>query len=237
MNTLHVIMPVKDSPDTTREAIAALLQSQDIDYTFTVFNDFSTAENTTMLQQMADTHHFHLINWADRTNHPSPNYRLTLQEAQRQALADGSHLVIVESDVLVRPDTLRRLAETVEQGVGMVAAVTVDTDGQINFPYLYAQKLNSLHSPLSTKKRFSFCCTLLSHNFLQAYDFGVLDPTKSWYDVTISHQSIQLGFRNLLMLDNPVVHRPHSSRPWKLLKYTHPLRYYWQKITRKRDRI
>lgn len=230
-------MPVKDSPDTTREAIAALVHSEGIDFTFIVYNDFSSAENTAILQQLADTQGFRLFNWSEHTDHPSPNYRLTLQDARQQALADGTHLIIVESDVIVRPDTLRRIVETVTKGVGMVAAVTVDNDGNINFPYLYAKKISSLHSPLSTKKRFSFCCTLLSNEFLQACDFDLLDPTKDWFDVALSHQSLQLGFRNLLMLDNPVIHRPHSSRPWKLLKYTNPIRYYWQKIIRKRDRI
>ena len=233
MAPLHIIMPVKDSPDTTREAIMALLQTPDID--FTVYNDFSSPENTALLQQLAQEQGFRLINGADRTDHPSPNYRLTLQDAQQRALADGAHLVIVESDVLVKPDTITRLSDMVNDKVGMVAAVTVDNEGVVNFPYQYARRLHG--DVVNTRKRFSFCCTLLTNRLLQAYDFHLLDPTKAWYDVTISHQSIQLGLHNLLMLNNPVIHRPHSSRPWKQLKYTHPLRYYWQKITKKRDRI
>jgi hypothetical protein len=233
MAPIHIIMPVKDSPDTTREAIMALLQTPDID--FTVYNDFSSPENTALLQQLAQEQGFRLINWADRTDHPSPNYRLTLQDAQQRALANGAHLVIVESDVLVKPDTITRLSNMVNDKVGMVAAVTVDNEGVVNFPYQYARRLHG--DVVNTRKRFSFCCTLLTNRLLQAYDFHLLDPTKAWYDVTISHQSIQLGLHNLLMLNNPVIHRPHSSRPWKQLKYTHPLRYYWQKITKKRDRI
>ena len=233
MNPLHVIMPVKDSLDTTREAIAAVLQSEGID--FTVYNDFSTHENTAHLKQLSEQHGFRLVNWADLTDHPSPNYRLTLQDAQQRALAESAHLVIVESDVLVKPDTLRRMEGEVTNGVAMVAAVTVDENGDINFPYQYASHLHG--DIVNSHKRFSFCCTLLTNEFLKAYDFHQLDPTKAWYDVTISHQAIQLGFHNLLMLNNPVLHRPHSSRPWKQLKYTHPIRYYWQKITRKRDRI
>ena len=233
MAPLHIIMPVKDSPDTTREAIAAVLQNPNVD--FTVYNDFSTPENTAMLQQMAQEQGFRLVNWTDHTDHPSPNYRLTLQDAQQRALAEEAHLVIVESDVLVRPDTINRLNARVTDGVGMVAAVTVDNEGRINFPYRYARRLHG--DVVSTRKRFSFCCTLLTNQLLRAFDFHSLDPTKAWYDVTISHQSTQLGLCNLLMLDNPVEHRPHSSRPWKQLKYTHPLRYYWQKIIHKRDRI
>lgn len=233
MSNIHIIMPVKDSLDTAREAIEAILQQKSVD--LTVYNDFSTPENTEALKVMAKEKGFRLVNWADHTDHPSPNYRLTLQDAQERAIREGAHLVIVESDVTVRHDTIRKMEAEVKEGVGMVAAVTVDIAGNINFPYLYANNMGS--STISTNKRFSFCCTLLTLDFLKAYPFKQLDPEKSWYDVTISHMSTHLGFQNLLMLDNKVLHRPHSSRPWKLLKYTNPLKYYWQKITRKRDRI
>ncbi len=230
---LHVIMPVKDSMHTARQAIAALMQAGGVD--LTVYNDFSTAETTAELTEMARRLGFRLVNWADRTDHPSPNYRLTLQDAQRRALEAGAHLVIVESDVTVRPDTLARLQAAAADGVGMVAAVTVDTDGHVNFPYLYARRLRG--TAVDTTKRLSFCCTLLTNALLRAYSFDQLDPTKQWYDVAISHRSITLGFRNRLLLDTQVLHQPHSSRPWKQLKYTSPLRYYWQKLTQKRDRI
>ena len=230
---LHVIMPVKDSMHTARQAIAALMQAGGVD--LTVYNDFSTAETTAELTEMAGRLGFRLVNWADRTDHPSPNYRLTLQDAQRRALKAGAHLVIVESDVTVRPDTLARLQAAAADGVGMVAAVTVDTDGHVNFPYLYARRLRG--TAVDTTKRLSFCCTLLTNALLRAYSFDQLDPTKQWYDVAISHRSITLGFRNRLLLDTQVLHQPHSSRPWKQLKYTNPLRYYWQKLTQKRDRI
>ncbi len=230
---LHVIMPVKDSMHTARQAIAALMQAGGVD--LTVYNDFSTAETTAELTEMARRLGFRLVNWADRTDHPSPNYRLTLQDAQRRALEAGAHLVIVESDVTVRPDTLARLQAAAADGVGMVAAVTVDTDGHVNFPYLYARRLRG--TAVDTTKRLSFCCTLLTNALLRAYSFDQLDPTKQWYDVAISHRSITLGFRNRLLLDTQVLHQPHSSRPWKQLKYTNPLRYYWQKLTQKRDRI
>lgn len=233
MSNIHIIMPVKDSLDTACEAIEAVLRTPRAD--LTVYNDFSNAENTATLAQMAAEKGFRLVNWAEHTDHPSPNYRLTLQDAQKRALDDEAHLVIVESDVTVRPDTIERLAAEVAPRVGMVAAVTVDADDNINFPYLYATKM--VGGTVATSKRFSFCCTLLTQEFLKKYPFVQLDPTKSWYDVTISHMSNHLGFQNLLMLNNRVLHRPHSSRPWKQLKYTNPLRYYWQKLTKRRDRI
>ena len=233
MSKLIVIMPVKDSMGTARDAIRAVIGIRDVD--FTVYNDFSSAETTAELTAMAADYGFRLVNWADATDHPSPNYRLTLQDAQRRALSENAHLVVVESDVTVQNETIGRLAAEVKSGTGIVAAVTVDSNGEINFPYLYARKLKG--GTVSTTKRLSFCCTLLTNEFLQKFSFESLDPDKQWYDVFISHQSIRLGFRNLLMLDNRVLHRPHSSRPWKLLKYSNPLKYYWLKIINKRDRI
>ena len=181
-----------------------------------------------------------VVHISELTDHPSPNYRLVLQLAQEQALADDKHLVIVESDVIVHPNTFERMVDEVQQDVGMVAAVTVNEEGEYNFPYHYLRRLRYrflTKKTINTKKRFSFCCTLLTNELLHKADFQQLDPTKNWYDVTISHWSIALGFRNLLMLANPVLHFPHASRPWKRLKYTNPLLYYWRKITQKKDRI
>ena len=106
----------------------------------------------------------------------------------------------------------------------------------MNFPYEYAKDWHK--EVIDTKKRFSFCCTLLTEELLQAIDFEqVLDEKKNWYDVTLSHLSIKAGFTHLLRMDSPVIHRPHASRPWKQLKYEHPLRYYWRKLTQHLDRI
>jgi hypothetical protein len=116
----------------------------------------------------------------------------------------------------------------------MVAAVTTDERGAINFPYEYAK---GIREDGVCRKRFSFCCTLLTQALLQAYDFGQLDEKKNWYDVHISHVSQKLGFNNILQVSNPVLHKPHSSRPWKQLKYTHPLLYYWRKLTKGLDKI
>lgn len=229
---LHIIMPVKDSVERAEEAIRAVLATGQ---TLTVYNDYSTSDNTQRLQQLAATLPFTLMNLCDLTEHPSPNYLLVLQRAQQQALADHAHLVIVESDVVVRPDTFRLLEEQVEPGVGMVAAVTVNEQGDINYPYDYAYRWSrGVHT---TKKRFSFCCTLITNEFLHTYDFAQLDPTKNWYDVFITHQSSAFGLENRLMTNNPVLHRPHSSRPWKLLKYKNPILYYWRKLTQHKDRI
>jgi hypothetical protein len=234
---LHIIMPVKDSIEMTEKAIRAVVSSG---HTLCVYDDYSLPENAKQLDEIATETGIQIVRIADLTDHPSPNYRFVLQKAQQDALAQGKHLVIVESDVIVQAGTLDRMLTEVQDGVGMVAAVTVDENDEYNFPYHYLRNLRYRfinRQTIATKKRFSFCCTLLTNELLHKADFQQLDPTKNWYDVTISHWSLALGLCNLLMLDNPVLHFPHASRPWKRLKYTNPLLYYWRKITQKRDRI
>ena len=236
-NKLHIIMPVKDSLEMAERAIRAIVDSG---HTLCVYDDNSLKDNAKRLDKLASETNIQVIHISDLTDHPSPNYRLVLQLAQKQALTENKHLVIVESDVMIQPETLNRMVEEVQPEVGMVAAVTVDENGEYNFPYHYLRRLRYrflAKNTIQTKKRFSFCCTLLTNELLQKADFQLLDPTKNWYDVTISHWSVALGLRNLLMLDNPVLHFPHASRPWKRLKYTNPLLYYWRKFTQHKDRI
>ena len=234
---LHIIMPVKDSLEMAERAIRAIVDSG---HTLCVYDDNSLKDNAKRLDKLASETNIQVVHISDLTDHPSPNYRLVLQLAQKQALTENKHLVIVESDVIIQPKTLNRMVEEVQPEVGMVAAVTVDENGEYNFPYHYLRRLRYrflAKKTIQTKKRFSFCCTLLTNELLQKADFQLLDPTKNWYDVTISHWSVALGLHNLLMLDNPVLHFPHASRPWKRLKYTNPLLYYWRKFTQHKDRI
>lgn len=228
---VHIIMPVKDSPETAEQAVRAIVASG---YTLTVYDDYSRAENAARLDRLRDETGIEVVHLCDKIDHPSPNYRWVLNEAQREALEKGENLVIVESDVIVRPETIARMQKAVTDKTGMVAAVTVNEAGEINFPYEYAKKIKA-DGPC--KKRFSFCCTLLTKAFLESYSFAHLDPEKNWYDVHISHMSVKSGFENVLQVSNPVLHKPHSSRPWKLLKYTNPLLYYWRKLTQRRDKI
>lgn len=230
-SNLYVIMPVKDSIEIAEQAIRAIVSSG---HTLTVFDDNSTAETAALLDQLASELKIGVVHVGQLIDHPSPNYRWVLITAQRECLETNRHLVVVESDVIVRPDTLDRLAAAVEPKVGMVAAVTHDAEGQVNFPYEYAKRI---HADGVCTKRFSFCCTLLTNTFLRAYDFEQLNPEKNWYDVHISHMSVKLGFDNILQVTNPVLHKPHSSRPWKQLKYTNPLLYYWRKLTQHKDKI
>lgn len=238
MKELHIITPVKDSIDTTIATIDSILSSRlDWPHTYTIYNDFSSPENTDRLIKLAQEKDFTLVNLSDITSNPSPNYGLVLQEAQRKALEVDAGLVIVESDVIVAPETLQKLADaSVELSqCGIAAAVTVDDDGNINYPYLHAR--GQENRVIETRKHCSFCCSLLTPTLLKSIDFGKLDPSKNWYDVSISHDSLKKGLKNYLFTSLPVVHHPHSSRPWKLLKYKNPLKYYWRKYTKGLDKI
>ena len=238
MSKLHIITPVKDSLETTLLTIDSIMSSEcSVDFSYTVYNDFSSDETTRSLQIKSENLGFTLVNLKDLTDHPSPNYLLVLQMAQQKAIEENAHLLIIESDVILGKNTLQKMAEnvTMHDKVGMVAAVTTDISGKINFPYLYAKSFKS--GIYETKKRLSFCCTIMNINFLKSFNFNELNPEKNWYDVFISHKSVELGFSNYLLTSLPVLHLPHSSRPWKLLKYSNPIKYYWLKITNKRDKI
>ena len=227
-----ILMPVKDSLETAEQAIRAIVKSG---HTLRVYDDNSTAENAQRLDALSKELGIEVVHVGKEINHPSPNYRWVLIEAQREALVKGQDLIIVESDVIVRPETIDQLiVKSQEPSVGIVAAVTVDEEGNVNFPYEYAKGIKA--DGVCTK-RFSFCCTLLTKAFLEAYDFEQLDPEKNWYDVHISHMSVKMGYTNILQVSNPVLHKPHSSRPWKQLKYTNPILYYWRKLTQGRDKI
>lgn len=231
-----VITPVKDSWHTTIETIQSVHNSNG-NFCYCVFNDFSTAETTSKLESAKTQYNFKLINLKDYTNTPSPNYRLVLQMAQQKALELNLPLIIVESDVEVKKHTLQELirhSEELEE-CGMVGAVTTDYEGQINFPYLKFK--SAKQKIIQTKHSLSFCCTLLTTALLQQYDFKLLSSEKHWYDVSISRKSIQLGLSNYIVISLGVLHKPHSSRPWKQLKYRNPIKYYFQKLIKKLDRI
>ena len=238
MRSLHIITPVKDSIDSTLNTIQAIMDSHiNVPHTYTVYNDFSTPQNTQRLQEASERLGFRLVNLSDLTTHPSPNYLLVLQTAQQEALSQDAALLIVESDVTVAPHTLQELYQGALQrpDCAIAAAVTTDEQGQINYPYLHAR--GHENSVYPEKKHCSFCCSLLTPQFMSRYNFHQLDPNKNWYDVTISHEALRLGFSNYLFTNLPVIHRPHSSRPWKQLKYTNPIKYYWLKFTKGLDKI
>lgn len=231
-----VITPVKNSLSTVKRTLKSISESsREIDYF--VFNDFSDQQTEDYLVANQQNFNYQLINLKDHVNTPSPNYRTVLIMSQKMALKANSDLVIIESDVIVKPETISELLnyKNRQQDVGMVAAITTDEHGKINFPYNHVSE--SEPDMIHTKRSLSFCCTLLSNQFLQAMDLNDLKEDKDWYDVHISRKSRAIGFDNLLIKSLPVLHLPHSSRPWKMEKYKNPLKYYFKKFFLKRDRI
>lgn len=231
-----VITPVKDSLQTTISTINSIT-SADGSFLYCVYNDFSSTETTQTLKTLCNQEKIELINLSEITSTPSPNYRLVLQLAQERALKLELPLIIVESDVEVQQHTLEELVKQSKKlpKCGMVGCVTKDRDGKINFPYQNYKRTRK--EIIKTKHSLSFCCTLITNEFLKTYDFKTLAIQKHWYDVTISRKSLQLGFNNYLLVYNGVLHKPHSSRPWKLLKYKNPIKYYYLKLIKHLDKI
>jgi GT2 family glycosyltransferase len=231
-----VITPVKNSPDTTLKTIEAICHSGCVS-NYYVFNDFSEKPTKELLEKSRQKFNFNLIHLEEVTTNPSPNYKLVLQMAQEKALKKKLPLIIIESDVVIEPDTITELLKINEtvKNPGLVGAITVDTKGNYNFPYNFEKKKSN--EIVNTSHSLSFCCTLLSVPFLSSFNFTELSQKKDWFDVSISRQSKKLGFNNYLAKGVRVLHLPHSSRPWKNLKYSNPFLYYFNKIIQKRDRI
>ncbi|MGQ7870045.1 glycosyltransferase family A protein [Sunxiuqinia sp. sy24] len=231
-----VITPVKDSIETTLQTIEAIHQA-DGDHLHVIYNDFSSPENKAILEEKKTTFGYELINLEDVTQTPSPNYNLVLQMAQQKAKELNIPLIVIESDVIIWKDTLNKMLDLsrIAPACGMLGAVTTNEDGDINFPYLNFK--NEKQPLIDTSHSLSFCCTLLSPDLLRSFSFQELSREKDWYDVFISRKSKTLGYKNYLATMLPVIHKPHSSRPWKQLKYTNPVKYYFNKFINRKDRI
>ena len=69
MNKLHIITPVKDSPETTLKTIDGIIGSEiATGFSYFIYNDFSTAETTELLRNKATELGFEHINLADLTS-------------------------------------------------------------------------------------------------------------------------------------------------------------------------
>lgn len=232
-----VVTPVKNAVEASLETIRAVKQSTG-QFAYWVFDDFSSEETKLSLRAASQEMDFKLIHLEELTDHPSPNYDKVLRMAQEKALETNVPLIIIESDVTVQPDTIERLLSFTHANpnTGLVGAITHDDQGRVNFPYLKF-KNEKRREATKTNRSLSFCCTLLSNEFLKRYDFSHLDLEKDWYDTHISHKAQELGFDNYILLDVPVWHKPHGSRPWKQLKYTNPVYYYFKKWFFGKDKI
>lgn len=231
-----VITPVKNSIETTLETAEAIKASS-VPVEHKIYNDFSTEETKVQLDENSSVHGYKVVHLEDITDSPSPNYKLVLQIAQKEAIEQGLPLLVVESDVTVEHHTIEKMLDFLEKhtDAGLIGAITVGYDKKVNFPYLKFKKVKA--PVIDTNRSLSFCCTLFSPKFLQRYDFMSLDDAKDWYDTFMSKKSVELGFKNYVLMDTPVLHKPHGSRPWKQLKYKNPLKYYFLKFWKGMDKI
>lgn len=231
-----VITPVKDSVSTTIE-VAKSIASSNCDIQHIIFDDFSTEETVEVLRNNKESLNFELIRLNELTNHPSPNYKLVLEIAQKKAVEMSLPLIVIESDVIIKENTINNLLSHLNKfpNAGLIGCVTTDENENINFPYLKFSK--EKREIICTNRSISFCCTLISPKLLSTFSFKDLNDKKDWFDVFLSHKSIELGFQNWLLLNSPVLHKPHGSRPWKKLKYTNPLKYYFNKYLKGLDKI
>ena len=231
-----IVTPVKNALDNTLATIQKITKSN-IPVAHFVYNDFSEEETLLGLEKNKNEYGYTLINLSEILTTPSPNYKYVLQDAQRKALAANVPLIIVESDVEVAPATFEKMLNTLAENdnPGLIGAITVDENNEVNFPYLKFK--NKKETLFTTDRSLSFCCTLFSPAFLKANDLMQLQDGKDWYDTSISQQAISLGFTNYILMNAPVLHKPHGSRPWKKLKYSNPIKYYFQKFIKGRDKI
>jgi hypothetical protein len=232
-----LITPVKDSLKTTREAVS-FLRSNNQEIPYFIFDDFSSQETRCWLEENALKYGYKVIGLEKYTKKSSPNYRTALILAQKIALENSTNLVIVESDVFADYNTILGLHQLANElsDAGLVGSVTVNSSGEIIFPYSYATAIDK-PTVFASGKTVSFCCTVLSLRMLEKFDFNELPNNLDWFDVFISRKSRQLGYSNYVIKNLPVIHQPHSSRPWKHLKYKNPILYYLRKIIMQRDRI
>ena len=71
MKKLHIITPVKDSIDSTLNTVRAIMSSDiNVPFTYTIYNDFSTLENTLRLEEASKEYGFQLVKLSDLTYHP-----------------------------------------------------------------------------------------------------------------------------------------------------------------------
>ena len=231
-----VITPVKDSLETTRLVIEAVSRAKG-DFKYLVYNDFSKKETKQYLDGNKEKLNYSVVHIEEITSHPSPNYHLVLQLAQESAIQADVPLIIIESDVIIKENTIDELITLSNRlkKPGLIGAITVNRQGKYNFPYANEKKTKK--GITNTNRSLSFCCTLISAPCLKAYSFKDLSDKKDWFDIFISRQAKRHGFRNYLAKRIEVTHLPHSSRPWKQLKYTNPVQYYFYKLLKKRDRI
>ena len=146
------------------------------EFLYLIYNDFSNKETKQFLDDNQDIFNYSVVHLEDITEHPSPNYHLVLQLAQQKALEMKVPLIIIESDVIIKEDTVVELVKMHARlkKPGLIGAITVDRQGHYNFPYSSEKK--SGKGIEDTKRSLSFCCTLISAGYqIGRASWGVIE--------------------------------------------------------------
>ena len=110
MKCIHIITPVKDSIELTLQTAEAILKSDfTVPFHYTIYNDFSTDENTKQLKEASLKMGFELVNLSEITSHHFSQLFAGAPDGTKRGHSAEAGLLIVESDVIVKKHTLQSL--------------------------------------------------------------------------------------------------------------------------------
>jgi hypothetical protein len=224
-----VVMPVRDSLSQCQQSIKAFRQHYDMP--LWVYDDNSQEQTREWLQAHQTLFQYTLFTVSALTPNPPPNYGFVLRHVLQNVhtvFTDPVAIILLESDVqILHAHTLPALLQHIqlpEMAPSLVAAATIDTLGQVNYPY-HRQRVALHKKPILSLRHVSFCCTVLSPLLCEKLQKAKW-PRRTWYDLWVSSFCRHKGGMVLLDATYPVRHSPHSSRPWKQKKYINPISYY-----------
>lgn len=205
-----------------------------VPFTYTVYNDFSTEENTHRLEEAARQWNFVWSTYQTWPTTPLPTIYWCYKQHKR---SHRSRCRITDCGIgcYCQKNTLQSLYNgALQQNNAELQQLWQPMKRRNQLPLPTRQGTENQVYP---EKSIAASAVHYSPRTAESIWLQTLDPSKNWYDVTISHESLKRGFQNYLFTTLPVWHRPHSSRPWKQLKYKNPLKYYWLKYTKGLDKI
>lgn len=221
MKCLHIITPVKDSIDSTLETVKAIMESDIWFLSLTLSITISARKKIPIGWKRPPVNGIFV--WSTYQTWPTTPLPTIYWCYKQHKRSHRSRCRIADCGIgcYCQKNTLQSLYNgALQQNNAELQQLWQPMKRHNQLPLPTRQ--GTRESSIPGKKHCSFCCSLLTPGLLKAFDFQTLDPSKNWYDVTISHESLKRGFQNYLFTTLPVWHRPHSSRPWKQLKYKNP---------------
>lgn len=231
-NQIIVMTPVKNAIDHAKNCILSVLEFLP-NSTYFVIDDFSNDAEVKKLGEFVLNKPIQFIDLKKITQNPSPNYDLALGIVLKNAYENKKSVLVVESDVVLNGKAINSILQNgmLPKRPGLVGAITQNEKGEINYPYQFLNRWRwkkKIKNEMIKVKAVSFCCTLIGCEFISDIMFENWADKKGWYDLKLSRWARKLGYENFLCT-TPVLHYPHSSRPWKNEKYENFIKYYFKK--------